>query len=298
MKKCNHNRLKKSDITFIDSPHSYKNKQGKIIIGVTTLLAKYGITKDLSNLPKRHLENIRKAAMRGTMVHEQIEDFDNIGIIPTDEWAKPYLNLNLNVLESEFLVNYENVYATKIDKILDDYSVCDIKTSNVVDIQGVAWQCSLGAYALEKQCNITVPKIYCIHLRDSKVNMFELERISNEEIEKLIDCEINNTLYNLPIPTKTDISLPDSLSTKAKRLYSAVSKINQLKERLDNEISEFMQDNNLYSLQADDISFTLVKPSISEIFDKKAFMKENPTIDLSPYNKISTRKGYLKIKIK
>ena len=118
------------------------------------------------------------------------------------------------------------------------------KTTNVVDIQGVSWQCSLGAYALEKQCNITVPKIYCIHLRDSKVNMFELERISNEEIEKLLDCEINNTLYNLPIPTKTDISLPDSLSTKAKRLYSAVSKINQLKERLDNEISEFMQDNN------------------------------------------------------
>ena len=119
-----------------------------------------------------------------------------------------------------------------------------------------------------------------------------------KKLKKLLDCEINNTLYNLPIPTKTDISLPDSLSTKAKRLYSAVSKINQLKERLDNEISEFMQDNKLYSLQAEDISFTLVKPSISEIFDKKTFMKENPTIDLSPYNKISTRKGYLKNKNK
>lgn len=76
------------------------------------------------------------------------------------------------------------------------------------------------------------------------------------------------------------------------------SKINQLKEQLDNEIIEFMKENNLYSIKTDDISFTLVKPSTSETFDKKTFIKDNPTIDLSKYNKISERKGYLKTTLK
>lgn len=218
--------------------------------------------------------------------------------MPTDEWAIPYTTINLKVLASEFLVNYENIVATQIDKILEDFSVCDIKTSREVDVQGVTWQCSIGAYMLEKQCNIKVPKIYCIHLREGKVNMFELDRISDEEIERLFDCERNNTLYNLPILTTTSISLPETLSTKAKRLYSAIPKINQLKEQLDNEIIEFMKENSLYSIKTDDISFTLIKPSTTETFDKKTFIKDNPTIDLSKYNKISERKGYLKTTIK
>lgn len=287
--------LVKSEVRFIEEPHGYISKENEPILGLTSLLAKHGITKDISNIPKHYL---KKAGNKGTIVHQQIEDYDNLGIMPTDEWAIPYTTINLKVLASEFLVNYENIVATQIDKILEDFSVCDIKTSREVDVQGVTWQCSIGAYMLEKQCNIKVPKIYCIHLREGKVNMFELDRISDEEIERLFDCERNNNLYALPISTKTDISLPDNLSTKAKRLYSAISKINQLKEQLDNEIIEFMKENSLYSIKTDDISFTLVKPSTTETFDKKSFIKDNPTIDLSKYNKISVRKEYLKTKIK
>lgn len=288
-------KLIESEVKFITNPHSYIDKQGNSIIGLTTLLRKHGITKDISNIPKHILNN---AAKRGRLVHEQCEDFDLRNEIPTDKWAIPYTSLNIKVLESEFLVSYKNIVATQIDKILEDFSVCDIKTSREVDIQGVTWQCSIGAYMLENQCNIKVPKIYCIHLREGKVNMFELDRISDEEIERLFDCERNNNLYSLPISTTTSISLPNALSNKAKRLYSAISKINQLKEQLNNEITEFMQENNLYSIKTDDISFTLVKPSTSETFDKKTFIKDNPTIDLSKYNKISTRKGYLKTTLK
>lgn len=287
--------LVKSEVRFIEEPHGYISKEKEPILGLTSLLAKHGITKDISNIPKHYL---KKAGNKGTIVHQQIEDYDNLGIMPTDEWAIPYTTINLKVLASEFLVNYENIVATQIDKILEDFSVCDIKTSREVDVQGVTWQCSIGAYMLEKQCNIKVPKIYCIHLREGKVNMFELDRISDEEIERLFDCERNNTLYNLPISTTTSISLPNTLSNKAKRLYSAISKINQLKEQLDNEIIEFMKENSLYSIKTDDISFTLVKPSTTETFDKKTFIKDNPTIDLSKYNKISVKKEYLRTKIK
>lgn len=287
--------LVKSEVRFIEEPHGYISKENEPILGLTSLLAKHGITKDISNIPKHFLKN---AGNKGTIVHQQIEDYDNLGIMPTDEWAIPYATINLKVLASEFLVNYENIVATQIDKILEDFSVCDIKTSREVDVQGVTWQCSIGAYMLEKQCNIKVPKIYCIHLREGKVNMFELDRVSDEEIERLFDCERNNNLYALPISTTTSISLPNTLSNKAKRLYSAISKINQLKEQLDNEIIEFMKENSLYSIKTDDISFTLVKPSTTETFDKKTFIKDNPTIDLSKYNKISVKKEYLRTKIK
>ena len=298
MKANNLTYLIKSEVIFIEEPHGYISKENEPILGLTSLLAKHGITKDVSNIPKHFL---KKAGNKGTLVHQQIEDYDNLGIMPTDEWAIPYTTINLKVLASEFLVNYENIVATQIDKILEDFSVCDIKTSREVDIQGVTWQCSIGAYMLEKQSNIKVPKIYCIHLREGKVNMFELERISDEYIEKLFECEENNTIYtlpSLPTPNTTAISLPNTLNNKAKRLYSAISKINQLKEQLDDEITEFMKENNLYSIKTEDISFTLVKPSTSETFDKKAFIKDNPTIDLSKYNKISERKGYLKTTLK
>ena len=292
------NSLIKSEVVFIENPHSYVSKEGVPVMGLTSLLGKHKITKDISNISKVILNN---AAERGTLIHQQCEDYDLLKKTPTHKWAIPYTTLNLKVLESEFLVSYKNIVATQIDKILEDFSVCDIKTSREVDIQGVTWQCSIGAYMLEKQSNIKVPKIYCIHLREGKVNMFELERISDEYIEKLFECEENNTIYTLPsLPTSntTAISLPNALSDKAKRLHIALSKINQLKEQLDSEIIEFMKENSLYSIKTEDISFTLVKPSTSEIFDKKTFIKDNPTIDLSKYNKISERKGYLKTTLK
>lgn len=293
MKKIN--KLKRSNILFDKDAHVYTNEQGVRLIGVTTLLAKHGISADISFIPKRILS---AAANKGTIVHKQIEDFDNTGVLPTHEWAIPYTTLKLDVLESEFLVSYKDIVATHIDKILSDFSVCDIKTSSKVDIQGVTWQCSLGAYMLEKQCKIEVPKLYCIHLREGKSNVIELERVPNKEIEELLSCEKAGIKYNLVDTKEKALMLPIELVEKTKEVYRKVAMANELKKLLDKEIANYMQDNNIYSAKADGITFTWVKPSTSKTFDKTKFQEAYPNINLSDFDKITEKKGYLRTTIK
>ncbi len=288
-------KLTPSNVNFYPLTHTYVNpKNGKVITGLTTLLAKHGITKDISNIPKHILEN---AAKRGTEVHQQIEDYDNNGTMPTEKWAIPYLSLNLNTIASEFLVSYKDIVATQIDKILDDYSVCDIKTSREVDVIGVTWQCSIGAYILEKQCNVKVPKLYCIHLRDEKVNMFELERIPNEQIESLFECELNGIIYQKSA-TELTIQAPIELYQKTKVLFSAIKKLEEKKKELENNILNYMIVNDISKITSDSITFSVVKASEVITFDKSKLMNDYPDIDYSKYNKKSKKKEYLKVTIK
>lgn len=60
-------KLIKSDVIFVKEPHSYVSKEGYPIIGLTSLLRKHKITKDVSRIPKAILN---KATERGTLIHQ------------------------------------------------------------------------------------------------------------------------------------------------------------------------------------------------------------------------------------
>lgn len=288
-------KLIKSDVIFVKKPHSYVSKEGYPIIGLTSLLRKHKITKDVSKIPKAILN---KATERGTLIHQQCEDYDLLGIIPDNEWAIAYTELNLTVLESEFLVSYQDIVATQIDKILDDYSVCDIKTSYDIDITGVTWQCSVGAYMLEKQCNIKVPNIYCIHLRNGNVEKIKLDRITDEQIEALLECERKGIAYDGVITREIVPEIPRHLSFKANDIYLAIKKMERLKEELNKEIIDYMEQNDIIKLKSDTISFTLVPHGITKTLDKDKLTKDFPDIDLKKYQKESLKKSYLKVTLK
>ena len=200
------NNLIKSEVVFIENPHSYVSKEGVPVMGLTSLLGKHKITKDISNISKVILNN---AAERGTLIHQQCEDYDLLKKTPTHKWAIPYTTLNLKVLESEFLVSYKNIVATQIDKILEDFSVCDIKTSREVDIQGVTWQCSIGAYILEKQSTVRqTAKVFGVS--KSTVHKDVTERL--EEIQPTLASEVKQILEK----NKSERHIRGGMATKLK----------------------------------------------------------------------------------
>lgn len=285
--------LNNSFVEFVDTaecPHSYF-LDGVRIIGLTTLLRKHGITQDYSYIDP---DVLARAAERGSQVHKECEVFDDWGTLPTHEWAVPYPSLGLKVIKSEFLVSYGTVVATQIDKILDDYSVCDIKTSSKIDEQGVRWQCSIGAYMLEKQCHVDVPHIYLIHLRDGKVTMRELERISNNEIEALLEAEINGELYCL---TTTDVTIIDtSLQVSIKDILIQEKELSERKKELTDRIKEQMEQHKVKSIDNELFKVTYIAPTTKTTFDSKKALADNPDLDM--YNKISEVKSSIRITLK
>ena len=93
-------RLKKiNTVIFDELTHSYICGD-KLLIGVTTLMKKHGLSPDYGDIPA---EVLAKAAARGTAIHNLLEDYDNGKAVQEDEAGnlKAYKELGLKIHCSE-----------------------------------------------------------------------------------------------------------------------------------------------------------------------------------------------------
>lgn len=292
--------LKNSPVKFIPEGHRYMMPDGSFVkSSLTAMLRKWGLCKSLEGIPE-HILN--KAAERGTRIHAECEMWDKYRIEPTHEWAKPYVDLGLDVIESEFLVNYGNVVATQIDKVIynnkdRNLTVADIKTTSKVDLQGVTWQTNIGAYMLECQTGEEVGKCICIWLRDSNAEIIELERIARKDISALLQAEKENTEDFVPVKLKQN-NLPEMLEEKAVEISAQLFIFKQIEQRLKDfkaEVLQYMINEGIEKMQTLDgkLHFTLVGEHFTTRFDQKKALEEIP--DLSKYLTKSKVKASLKM---
>ncbi len=212
-----------ANIRFIEEGHIYLLDETYVLPSVSEILKfifhdKYkGIDKEILN---------RKADF-GTKVHRVIELSEQSSpISPTNSFAsvndeiyKEFAELlknmyveasfnqykklvkkyNIEVLEQEQIVSYENIFAGRLDMIgnVDGcYSLLDIKTTADLDKEYLSWQLSLYELALGKQFE----KLYCIWLPKKELGqLVEIERINKidlvnkiEEFKKHRDMEVKN----------------------------------------------------------------------------------------------------------
>lgn len=285
--------LKESKVRLYedDENHYYVNEKNKRISGLTDLLKRHGLAPDYGNIPPWIL---KEAAHKGSVIHAECQMWDMAGIEPSTLDGIAYKDLELSVIANEFLVSYKDIVATKIDVILADYSVCDIKTTSKLNIEYVTWQCSIGAYMLEKQCNIKVPYIYLIHLRDGIAKVIQLERKTNEEIEQLLDAEEKGIIL-LPTVKEPSYELSTQLQKDIKKtllLYDEMSKkIDKFREFLALE----MERTGTTSIKSDSFSITYKKGGSRKVFDHKKCVEENP--EMSIFYKNSDVKSSVIIKL-
>lgn len=291
-------KLKKiRGVEFDEFTHSYICGD-KVLDGVTTLMKKHGLSPDYSSIPADILE---RAAAHGTAVHELLQAYDDGKVVVEDEEGnlKAYKALGLPIAASEYLVSDKKLVASFIDKVFEDGSLGDVKTTSVLHERSVSWQLSIYAWLFEKQNpEIHVPHIYAIHVRKGVAKLVELARIPDEQVAALFKAEEEGRIYEDVKPLadeslglrEVDIAnYVDALEVIA-QLKSALKeyedKISEVQDRMYN----YMVENHVPELKCASGLFTLKNEYTRTSIDSARLKKAMPDV-YDQFLKTTTVKG-------
>ena len=185
--------LVSSPVVFNEEHHTY-TLNGHQLSGVTPIIA-WLFPNVYQGIPERVLE---QAAAHGSAVHKACEVYDSLDILPDDENLKDvvrqYAKISLSLPEvacSEYLVSDEHRIASCIDKVFDDDSLADIKTTSKVHGLMVQLQLSIYAWLYERQNpERKVPALYLIWLPKPQYGtpmVKQLDRIPASICEHIVE---------------------------------------------------------------------------------------------------------------
>jgi len=183
-------------VEYIEETHTYL-VNGIIVPSVTQLL-QFKFPEKYNGVPKRVLND---KAEYGTKVHKLIEILNNsdnfypvLEAVETLDYVigstlNQYIQLhmmnNIEVIEQERMVYNEKV-AGRFDLLAivnHELSLCDIKTTSILDKEYLSWQLSIYNYL----GNTKAEKLYAIWLPKKELaKLVEIPFKTNEEIENLI----------------------------------------------------------------------------------------------------------------
>lgn len=293
--------LHKSAIIFNEIEHTY-SINGKNLSGITSILGKYLFPNMYDNVP---VEILEKARERGTLVHSQIqmsiEGFDIAE--PTEEFLA-YKNLNLDILESEYIVSNNTSVASAIDLVGSDYTLYDIKTTSTLNKEYVSWQLSIYAYLFELQNpELKVNKLCAIHLRGSEAKVVEVTRIADEHVLSLLTAFENSDEYFIN-PLKKLATTEEEMLQRASELEQSIINLElQVKEykakqdMVKESLMVLMDERGITKLETDNICITRKADSTRESVDSKA-LKEKFADVYNEVKKTTKVKGSIIIKLK
>lgn len=277
--------LIKSSVLFDKDTHTYTTPEGVCLQGITGIIERQLFPDKYSGVPEFVM---KRAAERGSFVHEVCELVDDLGIEHESEEARNYQKIKesygLQYEASEYLVSDNEHFASCIDKVYresdSEFSLGDIKTTYKLDKEYVRWQLSVYACLFEKQnpgCKAV--RLFAIWLRGSVAELVEVERIPDGIILELLSAEIEGRKFINPyaVPSvKTDMPL------KYREMEQSIIEISEQekywkeqKKILMDGIMKEMVKAGAYSWKGESISFTRKKDSIRNEFDKEAFKKEH-----------------------
>ena len=296
--------LNRVPVLFDPETHTYTNEEtGEQLSGITGTLLKRLFPGKYDGVPK---DILAKAAEKGSNVHASIELYEKIGVTPSTQEGKAYADITkrngMVALDCEYTVTDFKHYASQIDVIYEVQEnvvdLADIKTTYKFDEESVSWQLSIYAYMMSL-CNphIKVRKLLGIWLRGDTAQIIEVKRHTDEEVIRLIESDMADKDDDIPA---TEQPLPDYIKANIDRLYEVVQKKKELQEeeqRIKSEILDKMSGDNLKSIDAVRILFTVVKERTKRRFDEKRFKEEHSEL-FNEYQKEITEKETLKITLR
>ena len=282
-------QLTKSQIIFDQQAHTYTTPDGVCLQGVTGMIERQLFPDKYSGVPEFVM---KRAAERGSFVHEVCELVDDLDIEHESEEARNYQKLKesygLRYEASEYLVSDNEHFASCIDKVYresdNEFSLGDIKTTYKLDKEYVRWQLSIYAYLFERQnpgCKAV--RLFAIWLRGDKAELAEVDRIPDDTVISLMSAEVGGSKfanpYALPAP-------PNELPQKYQEMEQAIVEIDrqekywkeQKKILMDDIMKEMVNAAGAYSWESEAIRLTRKKEGIRKDFDKKSLEKDYPEI--------------------
>ena len=319
------------EILFTEETHEYLINKQKAKTSVTSLIERQVSKTNFAGVDRVVLH---RAAERGTKVHKELELFVKNGTEPATPEAVNFKNHVIsngwkfeNHLE-EFKVAIEwtsrsnprnsFILAGTADLItclnINDPNtlipiMADHKTTSVIHITDVSWQLSLLDYMARqldgKPINgvifnyIKPIEFYVFHFNKSaKFEPVKVNKISDIEIERLLDAEANGEEY-FPIP-------PDILTPRqTEELLSLEQQITQLeqtkkalelkKETLKKLLLEgFALNTDVRSIKTNSFTITYVPGGTKSVFDADAFETAYPE-EAAKYKKDKVTKPQVRI---
>ena len=185
--------LYESPVVFNPEHHTY-DLNGQQLSGITPIIAWF-FPDTYKGIPQSVLDN---AANYGKLIHSKCELYDSMGIVPDDDFKAVVADYKriieaagLRPLVSEYLVSDEHRIASAIDKVFDDDSLGDIKTTSKVHGLNVQLQLSIYAWLYERQNpERKVKHLYLIWLpkpQYGNAEVRELDRIPATVCEEIVN---------------------------------------------------------------------------------------------------------------
>ena len=186
--------LTSSPVLFNEDGHTY-TLNGHTLQGVTPIIA-WLFPETYKGIPESVLN---QAAEYGSLIHKKCELADSMGIVD-DPIVADYMEVmqqhGLKVMLSEYLVSDEQNIASCIDKVTENYDLCDIKTTSKVHIPNVTMQLSIYAWLFEMQNpGIKAGELYCVWLpkpQYGQTDIIWLKRVPSEICAEIVQIYLNS----------------------------------------------------------------------------------------------------------
>lgn len=182
-------------VEFIEESHTYVNSKGIIIPSVSDLVA-HAFPGTYANIPE---EVLRKAADYGTKVHQILEEYDLGNKDRAYELAINGGNNMLNALgdyaqlkkkwiiypkKQEEIVDYQERYAGRYDKLDEQNILWDVKTNS--EMYADKWALQLGLYYLALGIEKDIAYVIWLPKR-KKARVIEINVLNHKECLKVLE---------------------------------------------------------------------------------------------------------------
>lgn len=292
--------LVKSGVLFNQKQHTY-SLDGKQLQGITSTLMRLVFPDQYADVPETVLQ---RAAERGSLIHEQVEIADSLGVSPDVPEVQAYIRakagIGLETVAGEYIVTDGEHFASPIDLVMADdagnITLGDIKTTYKLNEAYVSWQLSIYAYLFERQnIGVEVSHLMGVWLRDGKCKFIEVARHADREVESLITAYLNSKPYK-PEDKQVALLAPDAvkLLIEATAAYEEAKKA---KEEVTAALLRAMEEHHVKSWDTDLLRAAYTPPTESTTFDAKRFQAEHPDL-YAQYTKTAMRKATVRVTIR
>ena len=290
-----------SPVVFDGEHHTY-HLDGNQLSGVTPIIA-WLFPDTYKGIPQSVLD---EAAKHGTTVHNLCELCDSLGVADEPliiEYKQMMADAGLQVACSEYLVSDERYVASAIDKVLDDCSLADIKTTSKLHVANVQLQLSIYAYLFEQMNKgKQVPHLYAIWLpkpQYGKPAIKEVDRIPAEFCERLVAAYVMGAdpkpyveeldMMGFKYEERKTGDVPEGVQPLVDELVIIKKQLDMLTERekeLKSALLTCMESNGEQKWVGDNIQISYKGSYSRESVDTKA-LKENEPALYEQYKKVS-----------
>lgn len=303
-------QLNNSGVLYEDSTHQYFYK-GRELTGITGMLHKLVFPNMYSNVSEATL---KKAAEKGTIIHEQVELFASLGIGPASECVKAFVayieEQGYEIIGSEYVLCIGEDHASAIDLVMhkkgtsdEEVEIWDIKGTYSVNKEYVRWQNSMYKFGFEVlNPHLKVIRICCMWLRDDNKRGTICKLIDlgtprpSSDVKELFRCEKEGRLFSDDAKTPyyiidNEVALID--------VQERIAKLQEQEKELKAAIFEGMTNDNLTSYKTSYYTYSLKAGSERVTLDTKKFdADDEETYEslLKKYKKVTMVKPSLALK--